>query len=223
MWKMSNLGEKPVEESPQNTHTHTSARGDTKGGGPGHLSVSNRFWSIGGSLPCRFSSFASVLWSCVRLSFPWPWGLPNLGNTCFAAVAIRCLSCVAQHSQVDLSTIRDPHLRNLLLDLSPSQWESFCQRNKLVRGQPQDAVVCLQQHLDLEPIFHSLVDMSESLGLSCVGCDEPKVLESSFHIWRIPVPAQPVTLQELVANHCQCCADDPYFEITCLCCFAIGF
>eukprot|EP00435_Cladocopium_sp_Y103_P035626 s1268_g9.t1 len=146
--------------------------------------------------------------------------LPNLGNTCFAAVAIRCLSHLTQHSQVDLSAIRDPNLRSLLMDLSPPQSETFCHHNKLVKGPQQDAVLWLQHYLDSEPVFHPLVAMSECLGLTCVGCDEPKTLESSLPVWQIPVPVEPLPLRELVANQCQRCATDPYLEISCPCCSA---
>ena len=179
-----------------------AAPGDTKGGGPGHLPTSNRFGVLDETYQVDFPPLPSRSGPVCGSGSPGLGVLPNLGNTCFAAVAIRCLSHIVQHSQIGLTAIRDSHLRSLLMDLSPSQWESFCQHNKLVKGLQQDAVLWLQQYLDSEPVFHPLVSMSECLGLTCVGCGEPKMLESSFPVWQIPVPTEPLSLRELVA--CQC-------------------
>ena len=143
--------------------------GDTRGGAKGVLSA-NPCGPLDDSCQVAFPPLPNAPASPLQsVSVPTdfePGILPNLGNTCFAAVTVRCLAHIVTKSNLSLSSIQDLSLRCLLADLSPTQWKLFIKHHHLEQGQQQDAALWLQHWLDSESALRSLV----SVILNSVGC-----------------------------------------------------
>ena len=165
---------------------------DTKGGG---LLSNNRFELLGAddvefpALPAK-----SVLDPPHTKSDC----LPNHGNTCFVAAAVRCLAHMVKHSSVASADIHDPSLRQLLSDLCPFAWTRFLSAHGLTPTKQKDSVLFFQKLLDTEPALASLVQLEEHIAVECTGCQESKTLNVSSHVLRLPAPeTDPCTLQDL--------------------------
>ena len=196
---------------------------DTRGGAKGGVLSTNPFGPLDDAYQVAFPPLpnAGVARELASTEPEFELGtLPNLGNTCFAAVAVRCLAHIVKKSDLRSSVLQDVSLRRLLDDLSPAQWTRFIKHHHLEHGQQQDAALWLQKWLDSESVLCSHLSVTEHVALECVGCSEPKTAESSFSLWRVPAPSGGSTSLQKLLDDDQCCSANPEVEVSCSCCFA---
>lgn len=183
---------------------------DTRGGA---VSTHNRFGVLGEDeyppLPQKpTSTCAGILRD-----------LTNFGNTCFVAAAVRCVAHIVCHSQLARTVLVNQSLARLVFEPSLANWKAFLRSENLVNTEQQDCALFLQKLVEQEPSCRSLLATQELLGVECVGCQEPKTIDTCSHICRLTAPAtDAATLQELVSAESQVAESE--LEVTCECCFA---
>ena len=186
---------------------------DTKGGG---LLSNNRFELLGAD-DVEFPALPSK--SVLHPPHTKPDCLPNHGNTCFVAAAVRCLAHMVKHSSVASADVHEPSLRQLLSDLCPFAWTRFLSAHGLTPTKQKDSVLFFQKLLDTEPALASLVQLEEHIAVECTGCQESKTLNVSSHVISLPAPeTDPCTLQDLLAQHFW--TSNSELELSCELCFS---
>ena len=183
---------------------------DTRGGA---VSTHNRFGVLGEDeyppLPQKPTS------TCVGILRD----LTNFGNTCFVASAVRCVAHIVCHSQLARTVLVNQCLARLVFEPSLANWKAFLRSENLVNTEQQDCALFLQKLVEQEPSCSSLLATQELLGVECVGCQEPKTIDTCSHLCRLTAPAtDAATLQELVLAESQVVESE--LEVTCECCFA---
>ena len=198
---------------------------DVKGGKPSVVASHNRFQLLDEDfpeLPSAAIQGAADPGRDVGLHDDGkPPALPNLGNTCYAAVALQCIRHITSRSAgFAVNDVRLPSLRAFLQSPGPASWRAFVHDAGLggAGAEPEDAALYLESILEQEPQLAARVRIAEETQVECVGCGECRPLSQDLLIHRIVAPSTPTDLQTLLREEAG--RLEPEIEVQCAQCFA---
>ena len=200
---------RPESPAPPSEAQLAAAAPDVRGGRPPKVQRGNKFQPLSEDFPPLTGEKGE------------PPGLPNTGNTCYAAVALQTLLQIASCSVgFDMRQLAPTPLRSFLLSPGHGTWLAFLKAAGLggSTATPEDAALYLEGLIEPEQALVDQVRILERTCVECAGCGEKRAISAASHVHRLAAPNAPCELQTLLRE--EELRLEPEIEVQCPQCFA---